>query len=341
MIRPSRPLLIAALLSVLPILTDCIPGYQAGQLHAEGATSGTLWERIQYSNGIVAVVEDRIITLDELRRELTPLLRQIQREATSMSDFEDRVELIGKEVVQNLVDRILTVKEFEKEGFQVPQSYIENEFDDFIAEQYDNDRSLFLKDLKEQGQSMQEFRDQLRERLIVGYMRGRFRRSISEVRPEKIEKFYAENRDAFFQEERILLKQITLAETIEGEMEVTAQKIREQLEQGAVFSELAKQYSQDEKAQQGGSWGWINRSDIRKELADAAFSLNEGTYSDPVQLDGYLFILYVEAKQEEGLQPLEQVRAVIEETLIDELTRQAQERWIDQIRKNAFVKLYI
>lgn len=331
------PLLLIAILVLIP----------SGQMSAQDVRPTTLWERIQYSNGIAAVVEDRIITIEELRREITPLLRQIQREATSVSDFENRVELLGREVLQNLVDRILTVKEFEKDGFQVPQSYIENEFDDFIAKHYNNDRAQFLQHLKAQGQTIREFRKQLQERLIVSYMRGRFRRSISEVSPEKIEKFYDENRDAFFQEESVLLKQIMLFANPSSKaigtdaLEVTARKISDQLDNGASFSELAKKYSQDEKAKEGGAWGWINRSDIREELANVAFSLSEGAHSDPIILEGNIFILYVEEKREEGLQPLEHVRSVIEETLIDDLTRQAQQRWLDRLRKDAYTRIYI
>ena len=301
-------------------------------------------EPVESSNGIIAVVENRIITLYELREEVALLLPQIQRDTRNQNEFEAKVEQVGKEMLQNLIDRALTINEFNKEGMQVPPSYIENELDDFIITNFDNDRAKFIEMLRDRGQSMREFRRELEEQLIVRFMRSRFRNSIGEVSPEKIELFYEENKDAFFQEESLLLKQITLAPK-EGQdlasLEAKAQEIIQKLDQGEDFSELALEYSQDEKAREGGEWGWIDRSDIRKELSDIAFELPKGAYSEPITLDGYIFILASEDKREAGTKSLAEVRKIIENQILDDLTRQAQKRWLSRLRDKAYIKIYL
>lgn len=301
-------------------------------------------EPIESDNAIIAVVEDRIITLYQLREEIAPLLPQIQRDARSQDEFDVKVAQVGEEVLQNLIDRVLTVNEFYKEGLQVPASYVETELDDFIINNFDNDRVQFLEMLRARGQSMREFRRELEEQLIVRFMRSRFRRSIGEVSPEKINLFYQENKDAFFEEERLLLKQIMISpEAGKGSaaLQSKAQEIIEKLDQGEDFSKLTREYSQDEKAQKGGAWGWINRSDIRKELADIAFELPKGTYSEPITVDGHVFILFSEDKREAGTKPLEEVREFIENTILDQLTRQAQKRWLSRLRDKAYIKIYL
>ena len=48
-------------------------------------------------------------------------------------------------------------------------------------------------------------------------------------------------------------------------------------------------------SRKGGDWGWIERQDIRKELSTVAFGLQPGSYSQPVELNNTIFILYCEA----------------------------------------------
>ncbi len=300
--------------------------------------------RADYNNGIIAIVEDRIITLHQLRKEIAPLLRQIQRDTSSPAEFDKKVEQVGQEVLQNLIDRILTVNEFVKEGMQVPESYIENELDDFIINHFNDDRVKFLQTLRARGENIRGFRKELEEQLIVRYMRSRFRRSIGEVSPEKIERFYEENKAKFFQEESVFLKQIMLSpQAYKGlkTPEKRAQEIIQKLDEGADFSKLAREYSQDEKAEQGGEWGWINRSDIRQELANTAFELPKNTYSKPITLGHHIFILFIQDKREAGTKPLEEAREVIEKIILDQLTREAQKRWLSRLREEAHIKIYI
>src|SRR5690625_4456954 len=91
------------------------------------------------ANAIAAVVEDRIITIDEVRREIALLVPQLQRDSRSEQEFQQRLRLLEDEVVQNLVDRVLIVKHFEKQGFSVPRSYVENELEELVRTDFDGD----------------------------------------------------------------------------------------------------------------------------------------------------------------------------------------------------------
>jgi len=75
-------------------------------------------------------------------------------------------------------------------------------------------------------------------------------------------------------------------------------------------------------------------------LSEVAFSLRAGEFSKPVELGEQIFILYVEDAQVEGIQPLFEVRDRIENILAGRLARQAQSRWLERLRKNAYVKYY-
>jgi peptidyl-prolyl cis-trans isomerase SurA len=247
------------------------------------------------------------------------------------------------EVLQNLIDRVLIVKEFVDKEFNLPQTYIENEFDRILIEDFENDRSRFLEYIESQGKNVREFRADLRDRIIVSVMRAEKRKSQSQISPERIEQFYNENKINFYEEEAIKLRLIMLrplADENLDQMRQTIERIYSELEEGVPFEEVARKYSQDSRRDRGGDWGWIQRPDLKDELSAVAFSLDSGEYSDPVPLGEQTFILYVEDKRDEGIQPINEVRDRIEEILASQLARQAQQQWIERLRREAYIRYY-
>ena len=127
---------------------------------------------LRYANGIVAIAEDKIITVDDVRREIGPLVSQIQHDSRSEQEFNEKLEALQEDVIQNLIDRVLIVKEFYKdEKRRVPDSYIDNQLAETIISQFDGDRSKFLAYLRSRGISQKDYRKELEEDMIYGYMR--------------------------------------------------------------------------------------------------------------------------------------------------------------------------
>ncbi|MFP4166388.1 MAG: peptidylprolyl isomerase [Opitutales bacterium] len=295
-------------------------------------------------NGIAAVVEGEIITVEELRREIQPILPRIRSEASNQSEFNQRLDQLSEEILQNMIDRIIVVKAAEKEGISIPDSYIDQEYKEIIANDFDGDRQRFLEYLKSRGETPKEFRENVYRRIVVGAMRQRNRRSESEISPKRIEDFYVKNKIRFYQEEAMHLRQIILSPMADEEMDLlhqTANKIISDLEKGAHFGDLAREHSQDEKSREGGDWGWINRADIREELSEVAFSLEPGEHSKPVEIDETIFILYCEAIREEEIQPISKVREVIEERLLGDIARKNQQEWLRKLRDDAYVQTFL
>ena len=175
-------------------------------------------------------------------------------------------------------------------------------------------------------------------------MRQENRKSQSEISPERIEDFYVKNKIRFYQEEALHLRQIILTPLADeglAPLRQTANQVIKELQDGANFGDLARKYSQDNMSRRGGDWGWIKRSDIREELSAIAFKLDPGQYSDPVELGGTIFVLYCEAKREEMIQPVSQVRDAIEEVLVGEIARENQRRWIENLRSKAYIRYYM
>ncbi len=311
-------------------------------LHAAQAPESNL----SFANGIVAVAEEKAITVDDIRREIMPLIPALQREARNEKEFNEKLEALQDEKIQDQIDRVLIVKDFykEKEGEgkrSIPASYIDNQLAETIITQFDNDRSKFLAHLRRQGKTIREFRRELEEDMIYGYMRSQQRKSQSLISPFKVETYYNENKDRFFQDDQVHLRLIQFNRTpnsTDAELSSKAEMVYARLKGGESFADIAKEISQDTRRSRGGDWGWQKRGDLRPELSDPVFALGKGEVTRPILMAEGAFILYVEDRKFAGTQPLDEVRDEIERILVQQMARSSQERWLERLRRNGYVK---
>lgn len=299
---------------------------------------------LRFANGIAAIVEDKVITVDDVRREIAPLIMQLQREARNEREFNEKLEQLQDDVIQSLIDRVLIVKEFRKdEKKQIPMSFIENRLADILVEQFDNDRSKFLAYLHARGTTLREYRREVEEDIIYQYMRQQQRRSQSIVSPVRIETFYRENKDRFYQEDGVHLRLIQFSRAngeTDEDLRARANLVMARLEAGEKFEDLAREYSQDSRRAKGGDWGWQKRSDLKPEFSEPLFALAKGEASDPIILPEGCFILFAEDRKYAGIQPIDEVRDEIERVLVQQMSRNSQEHWLERLRRNGYVKHY-
>lgn len=157
-----------------------------------------------------------------------------------------------------------------------------------------------------------------------------------------INKYYEQNKQRFFIPEEVKVSHILISprknENInnltksdrvgEGEAKAQIEKIRKMLDQGASFSELAKKYSEDTTAPNGGLIGWFGRNMMVKTFEEAAFSTKPGHYSDIIRTEYGYHILYVHAKRGGYFLTLQEVQRAVEAELI---LRHAQE--LEELRQ--------
>lgn len=297
----------------------------------------------RFENGIVAIAEDRVITVEEVRRELAPLLPEVQRGSRNEQEFQQRLEALQNDIVQNLIDRVLIVKEFYKdEKRRIPESFIDNAVAESIQDQFDGDRSKFLAYLRSQGKTQRDYRRDVEEDIIYGYMRSQMRKSQSVVSPVKVETYYKENKDKFYQDDAVHLRliQFNRGNLDDDQLRTKAAEAMVQLTAGTSFEDVAKEFSQDARRSRGGDWGWQQRADLKKEFSDVVFNMEKGKYTEPIILPEGAFILYVEDRRYAGIQPIDAVRDQIENILLQQMSREAQNEWLEKLRRTGYVKYY-
>ena len=126
-------------------------------------------------DGIAAHVNDAVITVGEVKEAMSSAVPQL-RQIYEGTELDAKMKEVYLEALDELINAKLILKAYEadtkvnKEGVD---KYVEKKVSDFIKDRFSGDRQEFLKALREEHMSMEEWRRRMRERIIVGMMRSR------------------------------------------------------------------------------------------------------------------------------------------------------------------------
>ena len=114
--------------------------------------------------------------------------------------------------------------------------------------------------------------------------------------------------------------------------------LKERLDNGEDFAELARQYSEDGSANEGGTLGWVNPGDTVPEFEKAMNNLAPEEISEPIRTPfGWHIIQVMERRKQDMTDQAARIKARRE--IHARKTEEAYEDWLHEIRDRAFVEL--
>lgn len=310
------------------------------------------------ADGIAAVVNDKVITYVQINQQVAETEKLLRQNYQGEELFE-RVKEAKLNVLRALIERELIIQDFKTQGGFIPDTYTTERINDVIRDEYGGDRVAFIKTLYERGVTMQKYKDEIQDNAIVGYMRNKNVIQTVLVSPYQIEQYYQQNLRLFQQDEQIKVSTIVLRKSLfpsqktdkDGKQvtydpqEEIAKEILYKLDTGADFADLARSYSEAPNKDDGGALGWVTQNGktaIRADLWDAISKLQPGQHTDVITTsDGFYYIVQVEDRKQSAMAPLEDVRAQIEQTVINEESQVRQQTWLDSLRAKAFIKMFL
>jgi peptidyl-prolyl cis-trans isomerase D len=139
----------------------------------------------------------------------------------------------------------------------------------------------------------------------------------ADVSDAQIKEYYDAHVDEYSKPEEVHARHILLKmdpqadDGFKAEVRKKADEVLAKVKAGEDFAALAKQYSEDSTAADGGDLGSFGRGKMVKPFEDAAFALAPGATSEIVESPFGLHIIKVESKEEAGTKPLDAVRGEI------------------------------
>jgi peptidyl-prolyl cis-trans isomerase D len=155
------------------------------------------------------------------------------------------------------------------------------------------------------------------ESATVEYAELRLEQLASQVAPSEadLQKSYEDNRAQYVRDESRRARHIVIG-TTEGEDDAAALKKAESVlaeaRAGKDFAELARKFSTDATAAQGGELGFVTKADFPGPIGDTLFAMKAGDVSAPVKSQFGYHILKLEEIQAGEVRPFEEVRAELD-----------------------------
>ncbi len=312
----------------------------------DGALQSVSAQQAEVVDGVAAIVNNDVITISQVR-ELVGARERAMREGYNSPDLADKIKEMRLGALKDLVDRQLIIQEFRKmqeKGANIPDYVVDDRVQTIIREEFGGDRAAFIRTLQAQGYTLTRFKEIEKEKIIVQAMRQAKITDSFVVSPKQIQNFYDKNKSAYTVPEQVKLRMIVIREgssdVIGANKRQTAEEIREKIVGGAEFERMAQMYSEDETTSDlGGDWGWVERNTLNEDLTKTAFSLKAGETSKVLQIGDSYYILFIEARKNATLKPMAEVREEIERNLMQQERMKAQQRWIDTLRRKAYIKI--
>jgi peptidyl-prolyl cis-trans isomerase SurA len=132
---------------------------------------------------------------------------------------------------------------------------------------------------------------------------------------------------------------IKLSEVVsEKEAKRKIDGIKERIDNGTKFEEMARQYSEDGSANNGGDLGWVNPGDTVPPFERAMNALGLNEVSEPVQTSfGWHIIQVLERRQQDMTKEAARLKA--RQEIRTRKSEEAYQDWVRELRDRAFVEL--
>jgi parvulin-like peptidyl-prolyl isomerase len=292
-------------------------------------------------DGVVAYVNNRVVTVGEVRRAISAQRRELMRSYEG-KDLVTRVNAAYAEAVDLLVDRALILTEFdrllEQKKLQIPMEAIEGRVDELIERSVGMDRTSLMDALVKDGMSLEALRRPYRERVIIAILRNMEVDSKVRVSPGRVREVYEERLQGYARPARIRLSMMEWKGAGQ-EVRATAQDVRARLLDGARFETLAREYSQGAYRDKGGDRGWLEINDLRREIKDAVAGLEDGEVSELIEVGARFYLARVVAREAADVRPLAAVHDEIVDDLQDKASRELYTAWIERLKQKSYLRI--
>ena len=302
--------------------------------------------RAEIVDAIVATVDTEVILYSDLVVEVQSEIGELRRIAPSAEVFDRQVQELLRATLEQAIESKILYREAQLLGVEVTDEQVEARIDS-LRELYPTNEA-FMEELSAAGESLSEFRARTEKQIMSQRIYFSKLRSLENevvVSEGEVAQYYEDQKEQFERPERIRVRQIFLRAPSEGPERARARArlelVREELQAGAEFTELARLFSQAPGAEEGGIIGWQQRGDLVDTLEEAAFSLGAGEISKLLETPGGVHILKVDEHQPAGLASLEEVRIEIEPLLRRQAAERRYVKWFEELHKRSRVRIFL
>jgi parvulin-like peptidyl-prolyl isomerase len=292
-----------------------------------GGDDGEDGTDIEVPADAIAVVGEKEITKAEYDRllasaEKTYEAREQEFPAAGTPEFAQ----LRNAIVRSLVEQAQFEIAAEELDVTVTDADVDKRLDELKEQFFQGDEQKYKDELEAQGLTEEQVRSDLRTRLLSEKVFEKVTSEV-EVTDDEVQKYYDDNAAQFETPASRDVRHILV------KSKARADQLHAQLEDGADFAKLARQFSQDPASKKDGGKFNAQQGATVAPFDKVAFELDTGELSDPVKTQfGWHIIEAVGDIEEKSTQDLSEVEEQIRDTLLEEKKNTRINEWIEELR---------
>lgn len=284
-------------------------------------------DAIEVPANAIAVVGDHEITKTEYDRllaaaEKTYEAREQEFPAAGTPEFAQ----LRNAIVRSLVEQAEFEIAAEELKIEVTDADVDKRLEELKEQFFEGDEQRYKEELEAQGLTEEQVRSDLRTRLLSEKIFEEVTSQV-EVTDEEIQTYYDDNAAQFETPASRDVRHILV------KSKARANDLHAQLESGADFAKLARQFSQDPASKKEGGKFTAQQGATVEPFDRTAFGLETGELSEPVKTQfGWHIIEALTDVKEKATQELSEVEEQIRDTLLEEKRNTRINEWIEELR---------
>jgi len=258
---------------------------------------------------IVAIVDQTVVTEQELESRIRTVTAQLQKQGTELP----AENILRKQILERLISDTLQLQYAAQSGLKVDDSQLDKTIER-IAEQNQLTLTEFADALAKDGVSMGKFRADIRNEITIARLREREVDSRINVSESEIDNFLTTQASSNENQDEYEIAHILIRTPEEGATEdvqkakAKVDEVIKALQAGTNFAKVSASFSDAPNALEGGSLGWKSSTQMPALFLDALKNMQVGSVSEVLRSPNGFHILKLISKRG-GSSPL-----VIEQT---------------------------
>ncbi len=294
-------------------------------------------------DGYAARAGNTIITYGKIREAIAPFMPQLFQHYQG-EELAQQVRAARLAARETLIEEALIREEVKALGLGLPPSLIDEEADRLIRERFNNNRALLNKALAERRMTFEEWREELADQIILRVYYNREITKKAVVSEEAVRTAYEQAKESHFIPLQVKFRAILINKGRSAEDRAVKKQqvdtVLQKLLNGAGFAEMAKEFSEGIRADDGGAFPWKELKDIHEALRPALRTVSTGQLSGLIETDEEFYIVKVEERREEGYVPFEELREQLESEQLALEQKRLHQRLMERLTATYFVERY-
>jgi peptidyl-prolyl cis-trans isomerase SurA len=237
--------------------------------------------RVAPVDRIVAVVNDEVITANDLTQRVDLVTKQLQRQGTQLPTSD----VLSRQILERMINDLLQVQLAKETGIKVDDATLDRTIER-IAQENNLSMTDFRSTLERDGVKYTKFREDIRQEIVLARLREReVEKDIvvtdAEVETELLRVTKEASADSEFNLAHVLV--LVPPQATPDQVEQRRRKAMlalSELRRGTAFAQVAATYSDAPDALQGGTLGWRSSARLPALFLEVLEKLKDGEVSD-------------------------------------------------------------